>query len=254
MKRILLACLLLIGLHQNVWASVAHVQCATGTWSSGTTYTTSITATNGNLLAVAAQILGSSSTDLVSSGVGAITDGTNTYTLLDTIDDTGGGTRHARLATYYAKNITGGSLTVTTTLSGSGVTISKTFVCEVSGADTSSPLDQHTMAEQYPVTTSTDNLTSGSVTTTANGEYVFGAGCQGTLNTATPAAGTGFTSGASSSNCRVEYQIQSSSGSIAATFTPGESTDGYFAAVATFKAASGGGTTPHFLSLMGVGK
>ncbi|MEJ0073186.1 MAG: hypothetical protein WDN27_03870 [Candidatus Saccharibacteria bacterium] len=71
--------------------------------------------------------------------------------------------------------------------------------------------------------TTTDGATSGSVTTTQNGDLIFGAVADGTQPFATITSGTGFsarTTGAAS-GLYVEDKIQSTAGSVAATHTFG---------------------------------
>jgi IPT/TIG domain len=106
---------------------------------------------------------------------------------------------------------------------------------EWSGAATSSPLDQSAQQDG-----TTANPSSGSVTTTSSGELVLG----GLENVEGPAAGSGFTVVNSTALTWLssEYQIQGSSGSIAATWTG--SSARWTAQVATFKAGTGGGGSP----------
>lgn len=211
--------------------AIAHVQSAIGDWSSGTSYNTTLTATTGNLLVVSVHFYASNS----STDVSSISDGVNTYTQIDTHTETLGGAL-IRLTTYYAKNITGGSLTLTTTLSASNVNASRTVIAEVSGADAGAPLDVHTVQSQTNPGSGTDAITSGSVSTSTSGQYVYGATIPS--NNSTFSAGTGFTDVTHVALAAAEYQIQSAAGSIAATFTESGGTLTYFTAVATFKAAA----------------
>lgn len=114
------------------------------------------------------------------------------------------------------------------------------FVHEVSG-QAASPLDVSANNYQDPTGTATDGITSTAATTTTNGQYIFAATHHGSL----PTTGTGFTTGATldaSSKGLSEYQVQSSAGSIAGTFTA--SSDGIGSTwMATFKAAGGGGSS-----------
>src|SRR5439155_12900043 len=92
--------------------------------------------------------------------------------------------------------------------------------------------------------TTSDAVTSTSATTTASGELVFGAVMDDAgLNNI--AAGTGFTLRQSVNNKDLasEDLVQSSSGSVAATFTF-SAADRYLAQMVSFKAAASGNTPP----------
>lgn len=228
--------LLLLMLPIQAWSAIANVQCITGTWSSGTSWTASITATTGNLIVGSLHFwAGNLDNDVTTYGDG----GTNTYTEVDTEFRAVPAVGNHRLTTFYAKSITGGALTFTVNTSTSVTDRALTVLCEVSGADATAPLDQH--AEQYQVIpgTGTDAVSSGSVTTTTNGQYVYGATIAHIALT-TYTQGTGFTSaGTGTGFAGAEYLIQSSAGSIAATFTQSVNTD-VTTMIATFKAASVG--------------
>jgi hypothetical protein len=166
----------------------------------------------------------------------SVTDGTNTYTLYD--NPTTSGNIRAGLA--VAKNITGGALTTTFNFSGSAGTINA--VChEVSGADTTDPVDKHAINAQSFAGTGADFITSGSVTTTTNGQYIFGATRSEFGSGQTP--GTGYTQ-RNDAFLESEDQVQGSGGPIAATFTPGGN-DNYLTGILTLKAAGAGGGAPN---------
>lgn len=145
---------------------------------------------------------------------------------------------------FYAENITGGTTpTITATFSGSlGVTT--TIGChEVSGRATSGALDQKQWNTQNFAGTGTDFITSGSVTTTTDGQYIFGVTRSQFSSSA--AAGTNFTrrTGGTGQQVIVTENLtddQVSAGSIAATFTPDDN-DGYITGIMTFKSSGGGG-------------
>src|ERR1039458_6392067 len=98
--------------------------------SAVTTLTRTITATTGNLLLVVASAN--------SGGISAPSDGVNTYTPLS------GNTLYN--AAWYAKNITGGALSIVVTCTSGQIAIG---VLEVSGASTTAPVDQQA-AEVVP--------------------------------------------------------------------------------------------------------
>lgn len=227
---------------------IAHVQTVSGDWSSGSSFTASITATTGNLLAVSVHFLSIN----LGNDIASIGDTVNTYTQIDTSNDTFDGV-NKRLTTYYAKNITGGSLTVTVTLTTDQVDRCRVYVTEISGAHLTTPLDVHTIQAQVDPGTGTDAVTSGGVTTAQGGEYVYGASFS-YLNV-TFTAGTGFTSNGANSNAAAERLIQGAAGSVAATFTinVASSSSRTHTAVATFKAAAAAASTPHRLMTLGVG-
>lgn len=206
--------------------TLTHVQAQGTKWfgGSGTTEAPSaITATGGNLLVIAVGWGASGVTISSVAGNG------NTYTLIDASADAEG-----NISTYYAKNCAGGSTTVTVTFSadpGFGFIT----VHEVSGASTTAPLDKNGVTVGTP---SAGVVTSGSVTTTTAGQYIFGATFDGGGG-ATFTAGTGYTIPTNANQSTIgasEYQIQGSAGSIAATFNETGSNFGiYRTAIATFK-------------------
>jgi hypothetical protein len=110
-------------------------------------------------------------------------------------------------------------------------------VSEWSGLATASPVDQTASA-----TGTGTSASSGPKTTTANGELIFGYGW--VLNTAS--AGAGFTPISLVNGDLDEYQIQTTAGSVAATFTQASGT--WFALMATFKPA-GSDTAPPSVAL-----
>lgn len=88
---------------------------------------------------------------------------------------TGGSGGHQ--AIRYAVNVAAGANTVTCTLTGSA-TSAILDIFEKSGVDRSSPLDQAKLTQQTDPGTGTDAISSGSVTTTADGELILGATLQ----------------------------------------------------------------------------
>ena len=80
-------------------------------------------------------------------------------------------------AIRFAKNVLAGANTVTCTLTGSA-TSSTLDIFEKSGVDRTAPLDQSKLTQQVDPGTGTDAISSGSVTTTADGELILGATLQ----------------------------------------------------------------------------
>lgn len=214
-------------------AATGYVQeCTNGTGAGGTTITCTFpgSVSTGNLVACAAWI--QSATDTVT-----LTDtASNTYTAASA-GYKNNTTPAARGIAHYAKNVTG-SFTVITATWATGNQW-RAIVChEVSGADTSSPTDGNT-GQAIQAGASSNANTSGSIVTTANGDYIFAATWDVSLGCVTQNAGTGYT-GHTLSGCTgwSEHQIQSSAGSIAGTFTPVSSTDWYITFIQAFKAAT----------------
>jgi hypothetical protein len=105
-------------------------------------------------------------------------------------------------------------------------------ISEWTGLATTSPVDQTASA-----TGNGTAISSGAATTTASGELIFGYTFP--VNNAT--AGSGFTGLSLVNGDLDEYQIQSTAGSIAATFT--QTSGAWFALMATFKPV-GAGSNP----------
>lgn len=160
-----------------------------------------ITTTAGNLLA--AYIVYSAATSIQ-----AITDDAgDTWTVLDTVVD---GTNHQKASIAYASNVVGGLVSVS-------VRFHQTECCrmiivhEISGASTSDPVDVFGHEHQKDPSTASDSVASGTVVTTAPGDYVF-AGTADSANVSgqTIAAGTEAT-------LRAGYSNASTGGDSAAT-------------------------------------
>jgi hypothetical protein len=130
-------------------------------------------------------------------------------------------------AIYYAKNIAGGSNTVTVKFNQLAA-YPDVRILEYSGLDPTSPLDVKAAAAGNGTSAS-----SGSVTTTSAKELIFGAGS--TTGTAFTAPGPGFTTRVINIYGNLaEDEIVSSAGSYAATAT---NSGGYWIMqMATFKA------------------
>jgi hypothetical protein len=167
----------------------------------------------------------------------SITDSqTNTYTIEAQINN--GTTSH--LVIFYTLAGSSGACTVTATLASAASRMALT-VHEASGIASSSPRDQFAGQSQSNPGTGTDAVTSGGVTTTENGEYIYGATGDPGYSTG-KTQGTGYTARETDNGpyTMSEDQIQVSAGSIAATFT----IDGFaviLTGIATFKAAAVGG-------------
>ncbi len=140
---------------------------------------------------------------------------------------------------FYAKNVPGGTDTITINFSAQPNAYVEIYLNEYSGADTSSPFDQ------IATTTGTGTtIATPCKTTTVANEAIIGFM---TDAIETPTAGTGFTEEAGYFNNNVdEDKIVSSTGCYSATASQPSATDDYEMTMVTFKAAGGAPTT--FLS------
>lgn len=216
-----------------------YVQDATaGDSASGTTVSVAFgsNVTAGNLIHVFVLFrdAGEGSTNSITDSLG------NTYTLIETVTRTNRIMPH-----YYAKNISGGACTVTLNTPGSNQFRSLAVV-EISGLDTTSPLDVFSSSVQETPTTTTDATVSGSATATAAG---YMSACSMQVNDigsgGPPAAGTGFTDDGTAlppvglNQGRLEHKTVSA-GSQEATFTAASNV-AHATMMAIFKDAGGGG-------------
>ena len=152
-------------------------------------------------------------------------------------------------AIFYALNITGGASHRVTVHFGSSVAYLALGIHEYTGIASSSALDVTAGKIGYGTA-----LSSGSATTTANGDLIFGCGVedsQGSGDTFT--AGSGFTKRMDLGNTAAyadEDQVQIAAGLIAATWTLSPSRS-WIADMAALKAAgsTGGSTAPTITSL-----
>lgn len=217
------------------WAAPAFVQSSSNSVATGTSVSTAYPSnvTAGNLL------VGCIFSDVGVTGVsGSI--GGQTWSLVSA--NTDGAT--FTFGMYYFPNTAGGANTITATLSGT-TAYTHLILGEWNGVDPA-PLDQKTNQFQAAPGTGTDAVTSGNVTTTTDGQLIVGCGNSMTYAADQLSAGTGFTIRQSHfGDNPMEDRIQTSAGSIAATFTSTSATNNYVPIVGTFKAAAVAGT-PYF--------
>ena len=187
-----------------------------GNESSASAISTSFTAANtaGNFLIVSGTIARPAGTLSISDTAG------NSYIPVTTpVTDANQDTTSYL---WYVPVCKGGVNSVTLTPASAGAL--EIHVSEWSGVSATYPVDAFASAAGTGA-----NASSGPVTTTANGELVYG--YTFLLNTAT--AGSGFAGMTLVNGDLDEYQIQSSAGSIAATYSQQSGT--WFARVATFR-------------------
>jgi len=167
--------------------------------------------------------------------------GSDTYSLLD---NPTAGTGLGRSAQGYAVIGHTGPCTVTFTFSTATSNMySECIVHELSGVNTNTPLDnnQHKISAQNGPGTGTDAITSGSVTTTQNGDYIFGWTVNDGANSATLAAGTGYMARVSIGGgvtALSEEMVQPAAGTIAATFTGSPGFGNYTTGIIAFQPAA----------------
>lgn len=235
------------------WGAPAFVQScdfgSDGTTSTTTTCTFGSNTTAGNAIAGFYSVNDGSANTITS-----IAGCSNTYTRVETITSGGDTTTW-----FYAQNITGGACTITATTSGASGYRS-IIAHEVSGILTSGTLDVSVSFSSEPAGTGTNAATSGTDTTTADGDYIFGAMHVANTLTMTVTPGTGFTGrvtgagGGDIAPYRSEDLIQTTAGSIAATFTIPSSQNVHAGMIALKAGAGGGGgSAPRNLMMMGVG-
>lgn len=142
----------------------------------------------------------------------------------------------------YAKNVTGGSITVTVALSAAVTNNWSAAITEVSGCDTAAPRDK---------TAKSDNGFSNSASTGSTGTLTqaneIALSCLLLGSVVTPTEGGGFTRGASNTQAFTGYDVVAATTALNATWSLSGSTS-WAASVATFIAAAGGGGTPVALS------
>ncbi len=109
------------------------------------------------------------------------------------------------------------------------------------GSDASSTADGTGAAqEQSGLGGTTDAVTSGSWTTTTNGDLIYAATCQTDTGNDPGSVGTGFTLAQNSGGVilKTEYRTQTTAGSVAGTFTGGGSFNNFVTAAMAIKPAA----------------
>lgn len=226
------------------WAAPAHVQSPTAaTAFSGTSinlaYGSNVTA--GGLLVCYIY---------ANHGISTVADSrSQTFTAAVNVTDNA----TYSLAIFYYANTTAGADTVTVIFAGA-ITYASLQCSEYSGVATSSPLDKFASNSQTDPGTGANAVTSGSVTTTTDGQLIVGWSSALVVGTETITAGTGFTGRTNVFGDTLhEDQVQTSAGAIAATFTNSLATADNITLIATFKAQAAASTCKGSLMLMGVG-
>jgi len=146
---------------------------------------------------------------------------------------------------FFLGNVQGGPSIFTATFGASNFSVELLFEEFTGIAATRDPRDGHIGADVVTPGNGANTISSGSITTTQDGDLVWGV-CEcvnSIISTHVPSVGTGFVLGQVSSGLTVdktsEWQIQSAQGAIAATFgTSFGTTDSYTAHVIAFKSSA----------------
>jgi len=225
----------------------SQVANAVASRTSGALSGATVAATLTNVVGSGNAVYGGCSWDasVVSAITSVVDDKANSYTVLDnTLDSTNG----QRAAQFYCKNITNGPKTVTVTFAGGSPGARTIVLAEFSGVDTADQSnDGHGGQNQQNVGTTANAVTSGAITTTLDGDLIVGISANTSGLPGPPNVGTGFTLGdadntspGSCADIRLEWLVQATHGSQAATFTNTSGTQDFTSLVAALKAASSG--------------
>jgi hypothetical protein len=148
---------------------------------------------------------------------------------------------------YYAVNTKGAGADTVKVSYASGSNYGGLIIEEFSGIAASSPLDGSAVQDQQNITGGTNALSSGSFSTSSAGDLIYVSTFNPNQNISSLAPGANFTSSINVSSfwsntgpfAGTEYTIQSSSGSIAGTFTTSNTSGVYATTIAAaFKASS----------------
>ena len=166
--------------------------------------------TNGDMIAVMVSAQGGTIAGVSSSCSGSFAQ----------VDAVSNAVLGATSSDWYALANATGPCTVTASFSGSPGH-SAVLATEISGVAATNPLDAHSAMNQDQPTPATDAITSGTATTTQNGDYIWGASVSPNASFSAVSQGTGFTlkQGPQSGEAVGEYEIQSGAGPVSATFT-----------------------------------
>jgi hypothetical protein len=202
-------------------ATVQFVQSATGwanPWNDGASTISATFAANvaaGDVIALYITYAGATSIDTITDTLG------NTYAVVDTIDDGGDSQKSS---TAYVRSAGGGVGIVTVTFKDSKC-CRLVIAHDLAGADPASPLDGFSSHEDDSPGTQPDDVTSDSMTTKADRDYIFAATSNASNESGeTITAGTGLSLRVDdvvpSGNPSVsEDRLQATHGAISSTFT-----------------------------------
>jgi hypothetical protein len=141
----------------------------------------------------------------------------NTYTGFDALVDTGD---TERTKAFILGNITNAPTNLIATFVGNTTNGSGITADEFSGAlAVTDPRDGHTSNQQLPAPNTTDGVTSTTITTSVNGDLIWGGQENSGGGNGAVSHGTGFTDGTITASPTTEYLTQGAAGPQAATFT-----------------------------------
>jgi len=199
----------------------AHVQpTATNTSATGVA---SITATFGSAVSSGSIVIGIVCFDKgVSETLTGVSDNAgNTYTI-EEVDDT---VNHQGVASFFRSNITNAPTSVTASFTNSPFSVSIIIDEYSGGLAVADPRDGHNGNFQTAPGTGTDALVSTSITTTVNGDLIWGGSAQtgalaGTINSGTGETQRGHIA-AVTNVCATttEDKVQGTAGAVQSTFT-----------------------------------
>lgn len=243
MKR-LLTLALLVGASASSFAQITQVQHKVGTSNTNAnTVAVTVSATgSGNLIIVG---VGGSSSQTVTGVSGGCS---GSYLQVTGARATESGGRFSDV--WYCASSSAGATTITVTFSAASTARKEGYVHEVSGMDTSSPVD--TAAALSNIASCSAPCTGAADTTTNANDYIIGVfRTAGICNNT--GAGGGFTNDdASSAGCAV-HDIVSATGTYTPTYSMSSAGVGA-ASTVSFKAAGGApATCAQSITLMGVG-
>ena len=203
------------------WAATAYVQSAKTNAEQSDALGT-IASTFGAAVGSAGAVCGAVSYHNGLGNLTSVTDNqSNTYTVVRNFD----GTNQVGIGTFFALNITNAPTVITATYSNVSMLYRGMVIIEASGVKTSAALDQETAQWQATPGTGTDAVTSGAMTTTENGEFICGfAVVTSAFDANNFTAGTNYTERQETNptlgiDLAVETRVQTTAGSIAATWT-----------------------------------
>ncbi len=207
--------------------------------TTGASIAVTLTATSGSFFFLATSNIGPNPTP--ASTIASVSDGTNTWHLLNENDINGFRSRSA-----WASNSVSGSLTITVTYDNPASSNRNLGVEEIGGC---SAFQVGHDQQQFGPGSGTDAVSSGNATPTSQPAFLVGGTWDVTGITQQPAAGTGFTLAGRAGNGTLntmafEYKRITSTSAVAATFTnPGGDTF-WITHAAIFTETAGGGGGP----------
>jgi hypothetical protein len=220
--------------------SYSFIQGKRGIVFSGTTCAVTFT----NPVTAGNSIFVSWDADPITLSVSTIADTVNSYTVGTPTCTIGG---NSKLGFGYAFGIASGTPTVTVNYSGT-LTLGQVWIEEWSGVATSAAFDGANATATAGSGSSGQTFNAGSITTTVNGDLIWGFGFNdGTQSAGCLVHGSGFATGfddTANSGYVSEFQTQGAAGAINPSFATGTTgVINLFAVAAAFKPA-GGPSTP----------